>query len=45
MKNKEKEYEFYRNGTIHGTVTAKSLREARGLVFAAFGEKLEVHIK
>jgi hypothetical protein len=40
-----KEYEFFRNGTVHGTVNAKTIGEARSLVFAAFGEKLVIHRK
>lgn len=48
MANKkatEKEYEFYRNGTVHGTVNAKNIKEARSKLWNAFGRKLEVHPK
>lgn len=45
-KNKKvimKDYEFFRNGTVHGTVQAGSIKEARSMVFAAFGRELLVH--
>lgn len=37
-----KTFQIYRNGTEQGTVQAKNLREAKGLVFSQYGKQLEV---
>jgi len=38
-----KEFEIYRNGTQHGTVRAKNLREAKKEVFSWYGRDLEFY--
>jgi len=43
MKKKTKEFEIFKNGTQQGTVWAKNLKEAKGKVFATYGEHREVY--
>jgi hypothetical protein len=38
-----KTFEYYRNGTIHGTIKAKSIKEAEKMLFAQYGRNFEVH--
>lgn len=40
---KLKEYEVYKNGTQHATLKAKSLKDARLIVFSWYGEHREVY--
>jgi hypothetical protein len=37
-----KEYQVIKNGTEQGTLRANSIKEARGIVFATYGEHREV---
>lgn len=39
-----KEYAYYRNGTIHSTVFAKSKKEAKKQFDSVFGKDCEVHL-
>jgi hypothetical protein len=38
-----KEYEFMRNGTVHGNIFARTIQEARKEIFATFGRELEIY--